>query len=207
MPRRKNPDQPLTPLELEIMNVLWDAGPANVQSVQARLQSRNLAYTTVQTMLNVLHRKGKVKRVLKDRAYIYRAVLSRPRAVRQAVGEILERFFGGSADSLVLNLIESRQLTPAKLAKIQKMLEAPTEENHGNDQRIGAHLPYQCRVADPCDRFDCGLGRRPDAKWSGSLSSCGLGSGVDRGSCASFLQYFETEAYSVTTRFDSRALA
>ena len=133
MPRRKNPDQPLTPLELEIMNVLWDAGPANVQSVQARLQSRNLAYTTVQTMLNVLHRKGKVKRVLKDRAYIYRAVLSRPRAVRQAVGEILERFFGGSADSLVLNLIESRQLTPAKLAKIQKMLEEPTEENHGND--------------------------------------------------------------------------
>lgn len=133
MPRRKNPDQPLTPLELEIMNVLWDAGPANVQSVQARLQSRNLAYTTVQTMLNVLHRKGKVKRVLKDRAYIYRAVLSRPRAVRQAVGEILERFFGGSADSLVLNLIESRQLTPAKLAKIQKMLEEPAEENHGND--------------------------------------------------------------------------
>ena len=133
MPRRKNPDQPLTPLELEIMNVLWDAGPANVQSVQARLQSRNLAYTTVQTMLNVLHRKGKVKRVLKDRAYIYRAVLSRPRAVRQAVGEILERFFGGSADSLVLNLIESRQLTPAKLAKIQKMLEEPSEENHGND--------------------------------------------------------------------------
>ena len=133
MPRRKNLDQPLTPLELEIMNVLWGAGPANVQSVQARLQSRNLAYTTVQTMLNVLHRKGKVKRVLKDRAYIYRAVLSRPRAVRQAVGEILERFFGGSADSLVLNLIESRQLTPARLAKIQKMLEEPTEENNGND--------------------------------------------------------------------------
>jgi BlaI family transcriptional regulator, penicillinase repressor len=133
VPRRKNPDQPLTPLELEIMNVLWEAGPANVQSVQARLQSRNLAYTTVQTMLNVLHRKGKVKRVLKDRAYVYRAVLSRPRAVRQAVGEVLERFFGGSADSLVLNLIETRQLTPAKLAKIQRMLEEPSKENDGND--------------------------------------------------------------------------
>ena len=133
MPRRKNPDRPLTPLELEIMNVLWDAGPANVQIVQARLQGRNLAYTTVQTMLNVLHRKGKVKRVLKDRAYIYRPVLSRPRAVRQAVGEVLERFFGGSADSLVLNLLETRQLTPARLAKIQKMLDEPLEENNGND--------------------------------------------------------------------------
>lgn len=133
MPRRKSLDQPLTPLELEIMNVLWDSGPANVQAVQARLQGRNLAYTTVQTMLNVLHRKGRVKRVLKDRAYVYRAVLSRPRAVRQAVGEVLERFFGGSADSLVLNLLETRQLTPARLTKIQKMLEEPLEENNGND--------------------------------------------------------------------------
>ena len=123
MPRRKNTDQPLTPLELEIMNVLWETGPANVQGVQARLESRTLAYTTVQTMLNILHRKGRVKRQLKDRAYVYQPVLSRQGAVRQAVGEVLERFFGGSADSLVLNLLETRQLTPAKLAQIQKLLE------------------------------------------------------------------------------------
>ena len=105
------------------MNVLWGTGPANVQAVQARLEGRSLAYTTVQTMLNILHRKGRVKRQLKDRAYIYRPVLSRQGAVRQAVGEVLERFFGGSPDSLVLNLLETRQLTPAKLAQIQKLLE------------------------------------------------------------------------------------
>jgi predicted transcriptional regulator len=69
LPRRKNADQPLTPLELEIMNVLWAVGPANVQTVQAQLKGRDLAYTTVQTMLNVLHRKGRVKRQLKDRAF------------------------------------------------------------------------------------------------------------------------------------------
>ena len=51
------------------MNVLWETGPANVQTVQAHIKGRELAYTTVQTMLNVLHRKGKVKRQLKDRAY------------------------------------------------------------------------------------------------------------------------------------------
>src|ERR1051326_7830091 len=62
MPRRKNSDPPLTPLELEIMNVLWEMGPANVQTVQSRLSGRPLAYTTVQTMLNVLHRKARVKR-------------------------------------------------------------------------------------------------------------------------------------------------
>ena len=83
-------------------------------------------------MLNVLHRKGKVKRVLKDRAYIYRAVLS-PSRIYGRPAEMMERFFGGSADSLVLNLIETRQLTPARLAKIQKMLDEPLEDNHGTD--------------------------------------------------------------------------
>ena len=133
MPRQKKSGQGLTPLELEIMNVLWEAGPANVQAVQARLAGRHLAYTTVQTMLNVLHRKGKVKRRLKDRAYIYRPVLSRQRAVGQAISDMLDRFFAGSADGLVLNLIETRQLTPARLAKIQKMLEESREEKNGND--------------------------------------------------------------------------
>ncbi len=132
MPRKKNSDSGLTPLELQIMNVLWETGPANVQSVQANLKGRELAYTTVQTMLNVLHRKGKVKRLLKDRTYIYRPVLSRQKAVSQAVGEMLDRFFGGSADGLVLNLVETRHLTPEKLARIQEIFERPKEENHGN---------------------------------------------------------------------------
>jgi BlaI family penicillinase repressor len=133
LPRKKNSEPPLTPLELEIMTVLWETGPANVQTVQAQLKGRDLAYTTVQTMLNVLHRKGRVKRQLKERAYLYRPVLSREKAVTQAVGQILDRFFGGSADSLVLNLLERRQLTPEKLAQIQQLLERSTEEQDGND--------------------------------------------------------------------------
>ncbi len=133
MPRLKKPEQTLTPLELEIMNALWETGPANVQTVQAHMQGRELAYTTVQTMLNILHRKGKVTRKLKERAYVYRAVLSRQKAVTQAVGDVLDRFFGGSADSLVLNLVETRHLTAEKLAQIQRLLERPREEEHGND--------------------------------------------------------------------------
>ncbi|MBZ5583987.1 MAG: BlaI/MecI/CopY family transcriptional regulator [Acidobacteriia bacterium] len=133
MPRTKSDGRALTPLELEIMSVLWEAGPANVQAVQERLKSRSLAYTTVQTMLNVLHRKGKVNRELLDRAYIYRPVLSRQRAVKQALNDLLERFFAGSADGLVLNLIQSHRLTPEKLAELQKLVERPREEDHGND--------------------------------------------------------------------------
>ena len=138
MPRKKISDPALTPLELEIMNVLWETGPANVQCVQSNLKSRELAYTTVQTMLNVLHRKGRVKRLLKNRTYIYRPVLSRQKAVTQAVGEMLDRFFGGSADGLLLNLVETRHLTPEKLARIQEMIdhpesERPKEDTHGNN--------------------------------------------------------------------------
>jgi len=133
VPRRKNSEQPLTPLELQIMNVLWETGPANVQTVQEHLEGRRLAYTTVQTMLNVLHRKGRVKRRLKDRAYFYQPVLSRQKAVMQAVGDMLDRFFGGSADGLVLSLVETRRLTPEKLARIQKLLAPSREDKHGND--------------------------------------------------------------------------
>ena len=120
MPRPKSEN--LTPLELEIMHVLWAEGPANVQSVQQHLP-RELAYTTVQTMLNILHRKGKVKRALKDRAYFYKPVVSRSQVLGQHVSDVVERLFGGSAESLVMSLIETKHLTPKKLARLNKLLE------------------------------------------------------------------------------------
>jgi predicted transcriptional regulator len=116
----------LTPLELEIMHVLWEEGPANVQSVQQKLK-RPLAYTTVQTMLNILHRKGKVKRTLKERAYFYTPAVSRSHVTRQHIGDIIDRLFGGSAESLVMSLVETKHLTPEKLARLQELL----EENRG----------------------------------------------------------------------------
>src|SRR5581483_5144333 len=109
----------LTPLELEIMNVLWETGPANVQTVQERLE-RDLAYTTVQTMLNILHKKGKAKRTLKDRAYFYRAAVNKSTVVRQTVSDVVDRLFGGSAESLVISLVETKHLTPERLARLNK---------------------------------------------------------------------------------------
>jgi len=109
------------------MSVLWETGPANVQTVRSRFHTRDLAYTTIQTMLNVLHRKGKVKRKLKDRAYIYSPVLSRQSAVRQALGDMLDRFFAGSADSLVMSLVEANQLTPEKLGELHRLIEESQE--------------------------------------------------------------------------------
>ena len=125
MPRNKA--EKLTPLELEIMHVLWESAPANVQIVQQKL-NRSLAYTTVQTMLNILHRKGKVKRNLKDRAYFYKPVVSRSHVNRQHIGDIIDRLFGGSAESLVMSLVETKHLTPAKLARLQRLLENNEEK-------------------------------------------------------------------------------
>ena len=129
MRKRQAPEQ-LTPLELEIMKVLWETGPAAVQTVQERLPAeRTLAYNTVQTMLNVLHRKGKVRRELQGRAYLYEPAVTRPQAARQAVGDLVQRMFDGSAEELVLSLVETRQLTPEKLARLTAMLEE--EDGHG----------------------------------------------------------------------------
>ena len=116
----------LTPLELEIMHVLWELEAANVQTVQQHLP-RKLAYTTVQTMLNILHRKGKVKRTLKERAYFYNPAVSRSQAVGQHMGDIVDRLFGGSAESLVMSLVETKHLTPKKLERLQKLLEENRE--------------------------------------------------------------------------------
>jgi predicted transcriptional regulator len=129
MARQKS--QHLTPLEMEIMDVLWETGPANVQVVQQKLK-RELAYTTVQTMLNILHRKGKVKRTLKDRAYFYRPSITREKAISKQVIDVVDRLFGGSAESLVMSLVETKHLTPAKLARLQELVAEVQEELNEN---------------------------------------------------------------------------
>src|SRR6185369_803697 len=121
----KKSDQ-LTPLELEVMDVLWETGPANVQTVQNGLK-RKLAYTTVQTMLNILHRKKKVKRILKDRAYFYRPVVSRGQIVKNSVNDMIDKLFGGSAEELVMNLVETKHITPEKLASLHALITAHEE--------------------------------------------------------------------------------
>jgi predicted transcriptional regulator len=92
-----------------------------VQKVQQHLE-RELAYTTVQTMLNILLRKGKVRRTLKDRAYFYKPAVSRTQIASLHVGDMVDRLFGGSAESLVMSLLETKHLTPAKLARLNKLL-------------------------------------------------------------------------------------
>jgi BlaI family penicillinase repressor len=116
-------NQTLTPLELEIMQVLWRLGPCTVAEVQPKLQAQ-LAYTTVQTMLNVLLRKKKVKRVQEGRAYRYRPVVSRERATGNALSDLVTRMFGGSSEALLMAMVDSQQISAEELARIARKLAA-----------------------------------------------------------------------------------
>ena len=113
----------MTPLELKIMQVLWRLGPSPVQTVQQELGG-DLAYTTVQTMLNVLERKGRVTRRLRGRAYEYRAAVTEEKTLGRAVADLVDRMFAGSPEELVMSLVKSRQLDAERLAKLAERVEA-----------------------------------------------------------------------------------
>jgi BlaI family penicillinase repressor len=116
----------LTSSERRIMRVLWGGGGAGtVQKVLQGLRGEpQLAYTTVQTTLNVLHRKGKVERKLVGRAYEYSAAVSQEVADSHAIKDVLQKVFRGSVDDLLLTLVRSKQLDAQTLAKLQEKLQA-----------------------------------------------------------------------------------
>jgi len=131
MAGRKKGSNALTPLELKIMQVLWSDGASNVLHVQQKLKPEDeLAYNTVQTMLNVLHRKGRVRRSLSGRAYVYRAAASREKVLGQALRDFVKRAFGGSPEALVMSLVKSRQVDLERIAELSRRL----EEEEGSER-------------------------------------------------------------------------
>jgi BlaI family penicillinase repressor len=108
---------PFTKLELKIMQVIWRCGSSTVSAVQAEMEPA-LAYTTVQTMLNILERKGKLKRELQGRAYVYAARVTEDKALGQGLRDLIDRMFGGSSEDLVMSLLKSGQIDAKKLAEL-----------------------------------------------------------------------------------------
>lgn len=126
MARKKNSKQ-LTRLELELMKVLWERGPSTVHQVQQALAvRRELAYTTIQTMLNLLHRKNKVRRITKARAFVYAPAVSRSAETKATMRDIIDRMFGGSAEELVMSLVKTDQLSVEELTRLRKSIEEPS---------------------------------------------------------------------------------
>jgi len=114
----------LGPQELQIMKVVWERGKVTVRDVyQALLERRQVAYTTVMTMMNILEQKGFLKKAAgDDRAFVYQPARSRQSVMREMVNEFVERVFGGSANPLMLHLIEDEHITRKDLDDLRKLV-------------------------------------------------------------------------------------
>ena len=113
----------LTSQELEIMKVVWRSGASTVRDVyETLLENRKIAYTTVMTMMNILEQKGYLKKSQKDRAYVYQATRPQKQVIRGMVREFVDRVFNGSAEPLLLHLVEDRQLSQQDIEEIRRML-------------------------------------------------------------------------------------
>jgi predicted transcriptional regulator len=114
---RRNSD-PLTEREAQIMDVVWRLGEATADQVRAGLPG-SPHDSTVRTLMRVLETKGYLTHQTTGKAYIYRAVVARRKAQRMAVRSVLSRFFAGSAEDLVLRLIEDEQLSQEQLDELR----------------------------------------------------------------------------------------
>jgi predicted transcriptional regulator len=112
--------------ELDILQELWRRGTATVGEVHQGLLARKgegeLAYNTVQTMLNRLHSKGLVKRITGDRAHRYRPIVTENDVAGGAIQRVARRFFGGSAEALAVQLVE-KELDAKELARLQRLID------------------------------------------------------------------------------------
>jgi BlaI family penicillinase repressor len=108
----------LAPLELDCMNTLWPVGEATVREIRDRLAERlPRAYTTIMTIMDRLARKGVVTRHKAGRAYVYRANLTAEQARAQAVGQVVQNFFGGSKEALLAQIGASPSAHTARSAQ------------------------------------------------------------------------------------------
>ena len=113
-----------TPAELEILRVLWERGPSTVRDVQEILQRvRRTGYTTVLKLLQIMTEKGLVSRDENARAHVYQTRLGRSQTQRQLVRDLLDRAFGGSVASLVMQALSGRRTSPDEITKIRLLLD------------------------------------------------------------------------------------
>jgi BlaI family penicillinase repressor len=117
------PSKTLTDQELEIMKVVWERQTATVRDVyEALLERRRVAYTTVMTMMKILEHKGYLNRKQVERAYVYRPAQPKSRVIRAMVRDFVNRVFNGSAEPLLVHLIEDRHLTADEIEEVRRLM-------------------------------------------------------------------------------------
>jgi len=113
----------LTEGELPIMQVLWERNRATVGDVAAALPADPPpAYSTVLTTLRILEAKGYLRHTKEGRAFVYEPIVVQEEVSRKALEHLVKRFFGGSRELLVMNLLKEEAIGAAELRRIKKMI-------------------------------------------------------------------------------------
>jgi predicted transcriptional regulator len=113
-----------TDAELAILRVLWDRGPSTVRQVFEVLSAeKDLGYTTVLKMLQIMNEKGLVHRDITDRVHTFSTTQTQTQTQRNMLDDLLDKAFGGSSTSLVMQALASRKASPKELAEIRKLLD------------------------------------------------------------------------------------
>jgi predicted transcriptional regulator len=121
----RNKSTNLTDAELRTMEVVWKHERVTVSDVVDKLsKSVTLAYSTVLTTLRILETKGYIKHDKEGRAFIYRAIVKREQARSSALTHLLRRFFDGSPELLMLNLLDAKKVSIEEISKLRKKIEA-----------------------------------------------------------------------------------
>jgi len=120
---RRRSARRLGDLELQILNVLWERGPSTVREVLESLPTQlRPAYTTVLTMMRLMHEKGYLDRRERGRAHVYQARLREQRVKRGLLRDLVEGAFRGSTEAVVVRLLEDENLSREDLDRIKKLI-------------------------------------------------------------------------------------
>ncbi len=120
-----------TELELDILKVLWAESPLPVRDVRARLEQqagRELSHSSVITMLNIMVRKGYLRRKKDGKAFLFSPKVEKKRVTGGMASDLLSRVFDGSASALVLNMIETADLDADELAELRRLINRKAKE-------------------------------------------------------------------------------
>ena len=120
---RKLKTHRLGDLQLKIMQVFWQRGDATVADVYAAIHpERDLAYTTIATMLRKMEARGLLTHRTEGRTFIYRAAIDSHAVTSNMSGHLIDRLFEGSLSDLVSHLLSTREVSREELVKIEKLI-------------------------------------------------------------------------------------
>ena len=120
---KPTPQKP-TASELEILRILWSRGPSTVREVYESLsETKDLGYTTVLKLLQIMTTKGTVRRNETQRAHVYEAGIPAEQTKRQLAGDILQKVFEGSASQLMMHALAGRRASREEIEEMRRLLD------------------------------------------------------------------------------------